>query len=383
MEPDDLFYTCVYHWFRQLAQLGGLDIFVDDFKVAPPAYCLISSLYALFLSCVWTIYAYPFDDKLMCCTFLAFCCQGIVKFHSLLKNHKEMKAMCDFNLKVYRSNRDTSHNKTELTKAVNIIVFIFKGGISFLIVTAILTVLKPSITYLLIGKVEPILPTYIPMLNDKELTGYMCLAVFQAYIMFVFVIGTAATDFGLMVLVLQSYTLSQIFRNEVDDFNSLVAKNERNTNTIDVRASLRNLILMHMDFVNFTKTLKLAYHEICLVQITMANTIMIVLLYVILIMDWFPAYFFMATAFFQVFEYSLLGTIFEIANDKMYNAICDITLVYLPVAEQQKVNFMVLNAQKPHLLTIGGFESLNVKTYIAALKRTYSVGMILINSEVQ
>lgn len=29
--------------------------------------------------------------------------------------------------------------------------------------------------------------------------------------------------------------------------------------------------------------------------------------------DYFPAYFFMATAFFQVFEYSVLGTVVEIA----------------------------------------------------------------------
>nr|QGW45413.1 odorant receptor 40 [Bradysia odoriphaga] len=383
MEPDDLFYTCVYCWFRKLAKLGGLDIFVDDFKVSLLGYSLISSLYALFLSCVWTIYAYPFDEKLICSTFLAFGCQGVVKFHVFLKNHKEVKAMCDFNLKVYRSNKESSHNKTLLTTAVNIIVFIFKGGISFLIATAILTVLKPSITYLLIGIVEPVIPTYIPMLNENEFSGYVALAAFHTYLLFVFVIGTAAIDFGLMVFVLQSYTLSAIFRNAVDNFNSLVGKNEQDANTIEVRASLRNLILMHMDFVNFTKTLKLTYHEICLVEITMANAIMIVLLYVILILDWFPAYFFMATAFFQVFEYSLLGTIIEIANDKMYKAVCDITLVYLPVAEQRKVNFMILKVQKPHLLTIGGFESLNVETFVAALKRTYSVGMILINSKVQ
>lgn len=34
-------------------------------------------------------------------------------------------------------------------------------------------------------------------------------------------------------------------------------------------------------------------------------------------MNWFPAYFLIATAFFQVFEYSLLGTIVEIAVNKL------------------------------------------------------------------
>ncbi|XP_037039116.1 putative odorant receptor 83c [Bradysia coprophila] len=383
MEPDDLFYICVYHWFRKLAQISGLDIFLDDFRPTPPAYLLISSLYALFLSCVWTIYAYPFDEKLMCATFLAFGCQGIVKFHSLLNNQKEMKALCDFSLKVYRSNKESSHNKTQLEKSVHIIVFIFKGGISFLIATAILTALKPLITYCLIGKVETIIPTYFPALNEHETTGYICYAVFHTYLMFAFAVGTAGTDFGLRVLVLQSYTLSQIFRNAVDEFNSLVARNERDANTIDVRTSLRNLILMHIDFVNFTKTVKVAYHEICFIQITMANTIMIVLVYVILIMNWFPAYFFMATAFFQVFEFSLLGTIFETASKDTCETICNISIVDLPIAEQQNVIFMILAAQNPHLLTIGGFQPLNVETFVEALKRTYSVGMFLINMQLQ
>lgn len=96
---------------------------------------------------------------------------------------------------------------------------------------------------------ETIIPSYFPLLNEHETFGYACLAVFHTYLMFAFVVGTAGCDFGLMVLVIQSYTLSQIFRNAVDEFNWLVAKNERNANTADVRASLRNLILMHIDFV--------------------------------------------------------------------------------------------------------------------------------------
>lgn len=75
MDPDKLFFVCLYHWFRKLAQLGGLDIFLDHFKVTPPGYVLIASLYALLLSCIWTLYEYPFDEKLMCVTFLALCFQ--------------------------------------------------------------------------------------------------------------------------------------------------------------------------------------------------------------------------------------------------------------------------------------------------------------------
>ncbi len=162
---------------------------------------------------------------------------------------KEMKYLCDFAIKVYRVNKDTSANKKRLEKSVKMTVFIFKAGTALLIATAILTCIKPAISYLLMGKLEPIIPSYIPGINEEEPTGYACTAVFHFYILFVFVIGTAATDLGLMALVIHSYTMSHIFRNAVNEFNSLVAKNEGNTNTGHIRASLNNLILMHIEFI--------------------------------------------------------------------------------------------------------------------------------------
>ncbi|KAJ6622502.1 putative odorant receptor 83c [Pseudolycoriella hygida] len=81
-------------------------------------------------------------------------------------------------------------------------------------------------------------------------------------------------------------------------------------------------------------------------------------------MDWFPAYFFMVVAFFQVFEYSLLGTIVEIGNDNVYNGICNIQFYNLPDQEQMKIVLMILLGQNPNNLTIGGFQTLNVETFI-------------------
>lgn len=37
----------------------------------------------------------------------------------------------------------------------------------------------------------------------------------------------------------------------------------------------------------------------------------------------------------------------------------------LPVSEQKKIILMTLIAQHPHSLTIGGFQSLNVETFVS------------------
>lgn len=55
---------------------------------------------------------------------------------------------------------------------------------------------------------------------------------------------------------------------------------------------------------------------------------------------------------------------FFFQNDKMYNSICNILVTELPMREQKKVIFMTSIAQHPFNLTIGGFQLLNVETFV-------------------
>lgn len=160
-----------------------------------------------------------------------------------------MKDVIDFSLKIYRVNKNESPNKTLLEKSVHLTVFIFKAGMVLLITTAILTCIKPCISYIFIGTVEPIIPSHFPGINEHEIMGYACLAVFHVYIMFVFVIGTAASDLGLNTIVIHSFAMSHLFQNAVNEFNVLSNKDKRHIDNMAVRASLNNLIAMHTDFI--------------------------------------------------------------------------------------------------------------------------------------
>lgn len=175
--------------------------------------------------------------------------QGIVKFHSFLSKHKDMKILVDFMVKVYGANKSTSANKNCLQKSVNLTVLIFKVGMVLLITTAILTCIRPCISYVFFGKVELIVPIYFPGIDETEIAGYSSIAALHVYILFIFVIGTAATDLGLMTVTIHSYTMAQLFRNAVNDFNSMVGNGKRNVDTKFIQAALNNLIAMHIDFI--------------------------------------------------------------------------------------------------------------------------------------
>ncbi|XP_037034192.1 putative odorant receptor 83c [Bradysia coprophila] len=383
MEPAELFHLCIFRWIRKLAQLVGVDLFVSNYEPNVVTYCNMSVLWLFLASCLWTIYSHEFDEKVICCSALAFNCQGIVKYFCFIKNNRSVKDMLYFCSKIYRANTAPGPNKQLLAKSVKIIVFIFKNGMVLLLTTAILALLRPGFSYIVFGKLDPILPTYLPGVDEEETYGYVMLATLHTYIAFIFVTGTAGCDLLLMTQVIHLYTMTHIFRNAVDEFNALIERNTGRTSRKKTRQFLRNLILMHIDYARFTKILKEVYSGICLIQITMSNTIMIVLLYVILMVKWFPAYFLMAVAFFQVFEFSVMGTVLQIANDNMFENICNISIVDLPIDEQKKVILMTALAQHPHNLTIGGFQSLNVETFVDSMKNTYSVGMLLVNTQVK
>lgn len=72
MEPLALFHLCVYQWFRKLAQLAGIDLFNNNYKPSALTYTLITALLVLLASCLWTIYSYEFDEKVICASMLAF-----------------------------------------------------------------------------------------------------------------------------------------------------------------------------------------------------------------------------------------------------------------------------------------------------------------------
>lgn len=75
MEPAELFEICIFRWFRKLAQLTGLDFFVKNYKPNVVTYGNMSTLWLFLVSCLWTIYSYEFDGKIISCAVLAFNCQ--------------------------------------------------------------------------------------------------------------------------------------------------------------------------------------------------------------------------------------------------------------------------------------------------------------------
>lgn len=173
--------------------------------------------------------------------------------HSILTNTKSLKDISEFCLKIYKANTTPSPNKTLLARSVKVTTFIFKYGMILLVTTATLVLVKPCMSLIAFGVripvLEPILPTHFPLINEEEIIGYSILALYHTFIVYVFVIGTAGCDLFLMTLVVHGYTMSRIFHNAVVEFNDLIENRERDASSEELRMFLKNMILMHNDFI--------------------------------------------------------------------------------------------------------------------------------------
>lgn len=95
MEPDVLFQRCLFHWFRKLAQMAGIDLFLNNYKPTAYTYVVVSTFYVFLFSCLWTIYSYEFDEKLICASMLAFDCQ-VNSSNQKSSEFFLVKSDCDF-----------------------------------------------------------------------------------------------------------------------------------------------------------------------------------------------------------------------------------------------------------------------------------------------
>lgn len=82
----------------------------------------------------------------------------------------------------------------------------------------------------------------------------------------------------------------------------------------------------------------------------------------------------------KLIAYCLVGTLQEVAADRVYSVLLQTDWYRLLIAEQKMLIVALLGSQRPSLLKAGTLP-LNMITCVEVLKTVYSVGMLLMNSE--
>lgn len=104
----------------------------------------------------------------------------------------------------------------------------------------------PFAGYYLTGYLEPILPTFIPFVDETSTLGYVILFIFEGLICVLGMSGTCGADFMLFILIVHMWPMCQIFDNMFKELNQgLLVEEHRNSSQI--RGHFRNILMVHQD----------------------------------------------------------------------------------------------------------------------------------------
>lgn len=108
----------------------------------------------------------------------------------------------------------------------------------------------PFAGYYLTGVLEPILPTFIPFMDENTTFGYIFLYCFEFSLCVLAMSGTCGADFMLIILIVHMWPLCQIFQNMFKELNAGLLV-ERNRSSQHMKDHFRNILMVHRDMCWF------------------------------------------------------------------------------------------------------------------------------------
>lgn len=123
---------------------------------------------------------------------------------------------------------------------------LFIGGLIVYMFFASLHFINPIYIYFWHGEFEPLIPLYIPFVNETTASGFTILISIQTVEVFSAALASASVDFPYMLGVINVWIFSSVFEETVSELNGDLRAEEVDMPL--VKAKLRNIFIMYYDF---------------------------------------------------------------------------------------------------------------------------------------
>lgn len=157
-----------------------------------------------------------------------------------------MVAYIDKIIKIYTENAKNAINRSEnLDKCVTISRLILKLGVVIYTLAGLFYLLNPIYLYCTRREIVPLLPLYMPFIDETTKHGFILLSVLHLGFVFVAVVASAGSDLLYALVVINFFVPVNIFHNNIDELNTLLSKSKPNDKFI--KAKLLNVIFIHRE----------------------------------------------------------------------------------------------------------------------------------------
>lgn len=155
--------------------------------------------------------------------------------------------MVDKIINVYAVNAKTlSRKRFKLLQMLSKITELFlKFGIIGGSCCGMFFIVNPFITYVWLNEMKPMIPIYMPFIDENTMDGFLLLTLIQTVFIVTGVIGTVSVDFLIFMIVLNVPIFSNIFSDNVTELNAILSGDDDEDKQTLIKMKLRNLFFMY------------------------------------------------------------------------------------------------------------------------------------------
>lgn len=122
---------------------------------------------------------------------------------------------------------------------------LFIVGLIAYILCAALHFVNPIYGYFWHGEYKPLIPLYIPFIDETTPSGFAILVLIQTIEVFSACLASASVDFPYIIVVINVWVFSSIFKENVSELNETLQV--KYVDMPSVKAKLQNIFKMYYD----------------------------------------------------------------------------------------------------------------------------------------
>lgn len=104
----------------------------------------------------------------------------------------------------------------------------------------------PIYMYFFKNEVVPIIPLYLPYVDDEQLSGYIILGTFHIIIFFLATLGVLACDFFMAIVIISTFIFAKLITWDLEQTDT---EQSAKDSLRLVRGRFRNVLLMHQEMI--------------------------------------------------------------------------------------------------------------------------------------
>lgn len=139
------------------------------------------------------------------------------------------------------------HGRQEMLKRFLIFTeYLFKVGIVLYIIATSGYFLYPIYYYVTFHKIVPLLPSYLPFVDEDTIIGLIILIIFDLNVIIYGLLGSACSDFSFTMVIVNVPILGKIMGDNIIELNDLL---ENRTDNRIIKAKFKNILLQHLEII--------------------------------------------------------------------------------------------------------------------------------------